>query len=243
MTWTATASSTAITRKLPLGDYGEADTHGLIFGCRAHVADACVCRARRATMPFMSAIRCMVLLTVSLSFGGCTFSVHPILTEADLTTDIDLTGKWELLPPPESKETPRTLVSLAGYSKNSSYDATVDGKQQRYDLRIGRFGDHRYIQMIQAEAPFNDGLPIVPVYCFGRFDVVGDELRVFFAVDERVRAILKQKRLPYRELEGTTPMKWLVLTSATAELQALVRDSGDEIFNKTPLVYRRVVMK
>ena len=187
------------------------------------------------TMATLSVLSVIVL-------SGCTSSVHPILTNADFTKDVNLSGTWRQHSQPDTHRNPAPFVIEAdGYNRNASYDVVAAG--QEFTLQIGRIGDGRYMQFIRSDLmpeKANPFLASLPVYGFARFERKGEELRVYPINDRIIRKLLKNADLPYRNYAPGDMREWCILTAQTSELQTLIRESGKEMFSNSPLVFRRV---
>jgi hypothetical protein len=81
----------------------------------------------------------------------------------------------------------------------------------------------------------------IPVYSFARFELAGDELRTYRINDNWVEHKLDRKSTPQiRRGEKGLGRPWIILTIPPDQLRALVEKHGDEMFVKTPDVWRRV---
>jgi hypothetical protein len=188
----------------------------------------------------------LVVLGLATLLPGCTYSVYPILTDADLTKDLDLSGTWRQDTPPGKDDDKKT----AGYSfevaadDTSRYFVLPEGMdaEDELDLRIGKIGDRRFLQFIRSNFPVENGGPLsgLPVYGFARFETRGDELRVFSIDHRQVRKLLLKNDIPFRVYDQGRMYPWIVLTAQTAELQSLIRDSGGKLFRKSPVTFRRI---
>ena len=140
-----------------------------------------------------------ILLALAIvALYGCTYSVHPILTDADLTQDVDLSGTWQQqLPSDSNPERKPLVIECDGYHNNTSYDAVR--LQEEFTLQIGKVGDGRYLQFIRSDfGTTKDGaLACLPVYGFARFELKGEELHVFPVNEGNIIKLLK-KKLPQR---------------------------------------------
>ena len=176
----------------------------------------------------------LLLVALVAALPGCTFSVNPILTSSDLTSDVDLTGTWEQQVPigaePRSKP---TVVTLDGYDNNSSYDAVYTNHAQAFEVHIGKLDGRRYLQCIRVDLSLKNESPIlarVPVYGFAKFEVEGDKLRVFSVNDQEVRKLLKGNDIGFRDYEPSDMLEWCIITERTSRIQKLICEHGDELF-------------
>lgn len=190
----------------------------------------------------MKPITLIVVLAIALS--GCTFSVHPILKERDLTKDVDLSGTWKQQVPPDAKpEFTPIEVSLEGYDDNSLYDAEYKNTAQEFDVRIGRIGDRRVVQFIRSDLLLRNESPVLarlPVYGFARFEMKDKELHLFPVHDQGVRKLLQRNDVAFRNYHPSDMLEWCIISDRTSVLQKLIHDHGDDLFKKTPAVFRRV---
>jgi hypothetical protein len=195
-------------------------------------------------------MKCLLPLVVLLiAAPGCTLSVHPVLNDSNLSKDVDLSGTWEQRPPP--KNDPKwkpIIVSCSGYKQNSMYDAVYENTQQEFDLRIGRVGDERILQFIRTDLSLKNDSPVLarlPLFCFAKFKVKENgELHVFPLIHDRdVRKLLDKEKIPYRDYEPSNTLEWCIITATTSQLQEFIRKSGDELFQKEPLIFDRVTSK
>ena len=185
----------------------------------------------------------LIVLGLAAVLPGCTYSVYPILTDADLTKDLDLSGTWRQdTSPGKGGDKKTAVISFEDYSDNTSYYVVSEGSAYELDLCIGKIGDRRLLQFIRSDFSDENGGPLagLPVYGFARFETRGDELRVFFIDDQQVRKLLRKKDIPFRVYDQDPMYQWVVLTAQTAELQSLIRESGDELFRKSPITFRRI---
>ena len=183
-------------------------------------------------------VRIFTLWVVAACLPGCTYTIHPILTEADMTEDIDLSGTWqqEVTDPKDGA----IILRCEGYADNTSYDVTFSEKE--FTLEIGKLGSDRYLQFIRTEIPPETPpiLTALPVYGFAKFEIHGDALHVFKVDDNRCHKLLLDKNVPFKHYRPTEMVEFFVLTQTTSELQSLLRESGDQIFSEKPMVFRRL---
>ena len=190
-------------------------------------------------------MRSVIFIVVcAIATSGCTFSVHPILTKDDLTKDVDLSGTWERVVPPDAKSSLQpVVVSLDGYDENTSYDAEYKQTAQEFELEVGKIGEQRYLQFTRFDLSLQDDAPLLarlPVYGLARFEVQGDELHVFAVDDQAVRKLLKKNDIAFRDYHPTDMLEWCVISEDTTALQKLIREHGDDLFVTQPTVFRRV---
>jgi len=182
-------------------------------------------------------------MILALALSGCTFSIHPVLTKDDLTKDVDLSGEWERVPPAsDTSNSEPYVVVLAGFDSNSAYDAEWKYVAQEFDVRVGKIGDQRILQFIRSDLLLKDDAPVLaklPVYGFARFELQGNELRVFPVDDRGVRKLLGRQDIAFRDYKPTDMLEWCVISERTSRLQQLIREHGDALFHKEPQRFRR----
>lgn len=176
--------------------------------------------------------------------SGCTCSVYPVLTDDNLTNDVDLTGTWreEAQGKPNDRSQP-AVVSLEGYADHTSYDLTTSDVSADFELQVGRLGEHRILQFVRQDSPAgytSSVLTGLPVYRMARFELRDDQLLVFPVRDEKVIELLRRHKIDHRIHSPAPPVEWVVMTATTRELQTLVRDAAPELFRKSPVIYRRI---
>jgi hypothetical protein len=175
--------------------------------------------------------------------SGCTFSIHPVLTKDDLTKDVDLSGQWERVPPPSDKSNSDPyVVVLEGFDSNTAYDAVLKNFDQEFEVRVGKIGDQRILQLVRSDLLLKDDAPVLaklPVYGFARFELKGDELRVFPVDDQGVRSLLGRQDIAFRDYKPSDMLEWCVISERTSRLQKLIREHCDALFRKEPQQFRR----
>lgn len=189
-------------------------------------------------------MRTSLLLALFVAVAsGCTFSVHPILNADDLTTDVDLSGTWRQVDDDgNGDEDQPEHLTLQGFANNSSYDFTSDRMPQEFVLEVGKLGEQRYLQFTRSDLSLADDSPIlsgVPVFGFARFELEGDELRVYPIRDQAVGDLLTKHAIPFRIFAPSDMTKWCIITAHTNTLQQFVREHGDQLFAEQPTVLRR----
>ena len=185
----------------------------------------------------------LLLVLIVAAASGCTFSVHPILNTDDLTTDIDLTGTWKhAVAEGETEPDDPEKWTLQGFANNSSYDATGNHSPQEFIVDVGRLGEQRYLQFTRSDRSLSDDSPIlsgVPVYGFARFELEGDELRVYPIRDQTVGDLLTKHAVPFRIFAPSDMGRWCIITAETRVLQQLIGEQSDLLFATEPTVLRR----
>jgi hypothetical protein len=196
---------------------------------------------------FVRGVMCLVM------FGlvGCTFSVHPLLEKEHLSREFDLAGTWERqeFTPPTKEKQRKVRVLLEGFDGGSSYDLREIGADESVSgdewlIQVGQCAGRDYLQFTRDDLPPPQSLPVlvgIPVYSFARFELAGDELRTYRINDNWVEHKLDRNSTPQiRRGEKGLGRPWIILTIPPDQLRALVEKHGDEMFVKTPDVWRRV---
>ena len=81
-----------------------------------------------------STVTPLVLLALLLS--GCTYSVHPILPDSDLTADVNLSGTWALTPQDSDRHDLHSF-SMQSVDGGTNYRGSLDDGKE-FAARIGR---------------------------------------------------------------------------------------------------------
>jgi hypothetical protein len=197
--------------------------------------------------------------TLLLTVTGCTYSVHPLLTENELADDIDLSGTWYLQIPgakperdengaPTGNSTTKKKAAPVTVTLNkwddSTYDIVlgengdklIDRKRlplypDTWKLQIGRVGGELYAQIIPLDNL--SGPPIfsgIPVYTFGRLEIKDDCVR-FYGLQDNNSAVLAEKHtLPHIVHSPSEFIDLTIFTGSPKELQAMVQTHGDLLF-------------
>ena len=188
---------------------------------------------------FMKSLALMTVCSACIVTSGCTYCLQPVLTDADLTTDVDLSGTWAPVKGNPKRREAYTF-SAAAYSGNSIYEATFQGKE--FLLEVGKIGDSRYLQFKRAdsapEAP--PLLTSLPVYGFAKFEIEGDTLTAHPINDNAALQLFKDEKIPFVEHEPIDMVRFYVLTQDTAALQTLVKKNDKTLFEEKPIKFHRV---
>ena len=185
-------------------------------------------------MKSSSLIPCVLSVLLST---GCTYSVHPILRDSDLTADLDLSGTWELT----AQELDRYDLhsfSMQSVDGGANYRGSLDDGKE-FAARIGKLGGQRYFEfsIVEHHAEQPALLSSVPVYGIARIETVGDTLRFFPIGYFRAIPIFDKHNIPYRLIERGAAH--CVLTADTATLQKLLTDHSDELFSESAITFAR----
>lgn len=189
-------------------------------------------------------MRSLILATVcalASLLSGCVYSVHPLLQESDLTKEFHLSGTWK----PQGGQVPEITDAkqLAGYtftakgfSKGAASQYDISWANNDFVAQIGRIGDDYYVQVqkseLTPEAP--PLLTALPVYAIAKIKVTDDKLEVFKIDETRAVQFMKKRKVPFLPY-----IEFFVLTGTTESLQDLVRQSGGDLFSKTPMTFTR----
>jgi hypothetical protein len=182
-------------------------------------------------------------------FSGCVYSVHPILTDCDLTTDFDLSGTWVPDRPPipttgeqQELEAERSYTFVASKFSNGSesdYDVVWNGK--RFHGQIGKIGDDYFLQLKRTELT-PEIVPLlhaVPVYAIARLKIADDETLEVFTIDAmRAPRLMEEHQLAHLRYSPSGPIPYLVLTGSTKSMQSKFERASDQIFAKRTLFNR-----
>ena len=172
------------------------------------------------------------LTLLALCLSGCAFSIAPLATGENLVDDPDLSGTWEVISKPRTRD-----VDLPGAEDlqqftlervprtQGSYWMETGDKQHVFCVDLLKLDDVLYLELSYEEA--HNRLYSLPLYQVFRVSAKGDELRLSVC-DMRKLAELVAKtnqRHVCRDLD-------IVLIGTTEELQQFYRKHGGEIFGK-----------
>lgn len=208
-------------------------------------------------MKFVVIIGAILCLAVS----GCisSSSVHPILTDEDLSHDIDLNGSWRQI----DSNGAGSQFTLEGWDGNARYDMTLnftqaddDARSERerkggkvipaeYDIAIGELDGHRFLQARRSELitggpSFFEG---VVTYAFAKFDLKDDVLLVYTINDQALENLLPKTTMAHFMHKPSDWAKNIVLTESTARVQEFLKEHHKSLFHSNPHQYRRVRAK
>jgi len=171
---------------------------------------------------------------------GCTYSIHPVLTDADFTTEVDLSGTWTAVTKvPEQRKA--YTFSVAEHGDTSIYEATWRGKE--FLLEVGKIGDSRYLQFKRADSP-PEAPPLLtslPVYGFAKFKIEGDTLTAYRFNDNAVVRLFKEKKIPFIEHGPSAMVRFYVLTQDTTALQTMLKENEERLFEEFAIFERTKV--
>ncbi|MDA9856687.1 hypothetical protein N9D23_01080 [Rubripirellula sp.] len=181
---------------------------------------------------------------------GCTASIHPLLTEADLVEQEDLSGRWELeiVGSNQGNEKEHLLLEFEKYD-TSTYDvflrsaANKENSQlpEAWTLQVGVIKGQRFAQVIPRDLPVGPPLAKgIPVYVFGRVEFGTNEIKFYGLLDTRCAALADQAKLQHMTYEPSDMVELTVFTMPTEELQKIVIEHGDKMFKAKPVILRRV---
>jgi hypothetical protein len=196
-----------------------------------------------------------------LLLPGCTYSVHPLLTENELADDIDLSGTWHLefpaaKPDAEEKGVPTgnsttnkkhapVTVTLDKWDKSTydmmlgeNGDKLVDRKKyplypETWKLQIGRVDGELYAQIMPQDNL--SGPPIlsgIPVYTFGRIEVEKDRIQFFALQDNNSAVLAEQHKLPHVTHSPSEGIDLTIFTGSPKKLRKMVATHGNLLFKE-----------
>ncbi len=166
---------------------------------------------------------CMLVFCLA----GCTGSVYPLTGEP--AADLELDGKWARV----GAGAGPAEVELHG--RNDSYRGMAWSRE--FVITVFTIGDHHYANLKYDDSLELDAGPklLHKLNLFARIEFEDDELRIFQINDPQAFEFLRRHETDFIDEEG----KFIVITANREQLQQLVRDHGDELFMKSPSVYRR----
>jgi len=187
-----------------------------------------------------------------LLVSGCSSSIHPLLTDAQLAHDIELNGTWIQFDAPDTYRIPNFICE--GFDDNSRYDVTLlpetktasketRGKQipREYEMRIGKLGGQHYLQLARSKQisggpAFLEG---VVTYTWAKLALKDDVLRIYRVDDQAVENLLPKSGLAHLIHKPSDLARNIVITESTAKLQAFIGKHHAKLFSTTPLTFRR----
>jgi hypothetical protein len=203
-------------------------------------------------------------LVVSLAVSGCisSSSVHPILTDDDLSHDVDLVGMWRQvdLDKDQGEHQPFTLE---GWDDNARYDMTLtfskseqETRSERrqkgypvipaeYDVTVGKIDDILLLQARRSELitggpSFFEG---VVTYTFARFELKDDVLLVYTINDQALETLLPKTTMSHFMHKPSDWARNIVITESTKRVQQFLKEYHETIFHSKPLKLQRVTSK
>ena len=188
-----------------------------------------------------------------LVISGCSSSVHPLLTDANLVHNIDLNGTWTQTGPPKTKlQIPH--FTCEGFADNSRYDVTLQpepkansttyrGKKipREYEMRIGKLGHDYYLQLSRSEQisggpAFFEG---VVTYTWAKVAFDDHVLKIYPVNDQALEQLLPKSGLAHLMHKPSDFARNIVITESTAKLQAFLAKHQATLFFRTPLTFSR----
>jgi hypothetical protein len=147
------------------------------------------------------------LAAAALATGcGVTLSLHPLYTDKDLASDLQLEGKWT---DDEAKDI------WAVRKDGNAYVATcpTDTDSEPIEVRLVRLGDHHFLDLTSKNKPSL----AIPGHLFAKVSVAGDELRIQTMDSKWLEQKARETGFPYVESD-----KQVILTAPTPDLQKFV---------------------
>ncbi len=193
-----------------------------------------------------------VAAMLSLALTGCSSSVHPLLTDQDLSRDLDLNGKWHQIKVEEHRQQIPDFT-CEGYDDNSKYDLMLGmGRPQKlregqkvipseYDLAIGKIDGTRYLQLSRSEMiaggpSFFEG---VVTYTFAKIELQENLLLVYPINDQALETLLPKTKMSHLMHKPSDLARNIVITESTSRLQRFLRTHGARLFDPRPLTFQR----
>ena len=185
----------------------------------------------------MRLINVASIVLSALLLTGCTYSVHPILRDSDLSTDVDLSGTWTL----ERQDSDRhdwCRFSMQSVDGGANYRGALDNGKE-FAARIGKLGDQHYFEfsIVEHHAEQPALLSSIPVYAIARFETADDTLRVFPLGYSRAIPLFDKHNIPYRLIERG--VNHCVLTADTPTLQNFLIEHSDKLFSESAITFAR----
>lgn len=193
----------------------------------------------------------IAVLTV-VAISGCSSSVHPILTDAELTHDIDLNGTWKQIADEDTIRIPD--FKCESFDQLSGYDVTLiatekheklrPGQKQiprEYEMRIGRLDGVHYLQIsrskqISGGPAFFEG---VVTYTWTKFTFKDDILHVYPVDDHALETLLPKTDMTHLMHKPSDLARNIVITESTGQLQAFFSKHHRDLFATKPLKFKR----
>ena len=170
---------------------------------------------------------------------GCMYSVYPPLAVSDYTTDMDLSGTWQM-----SADSPdKRLIQkfhADGFEDGAQYDLVALNNE--FVVQIGKIGEHRYAQMslldLAPDAP--PLLTAIPVYAVARIEVKDETLQVYRLDAQKSRTILEKNKVPFLTYKPSDQVEFLVLTQPAGKIKELIAKHGTKLFTDMPMIFERI---
>ena len=201
---------------------------------------------------------------VSLAVSGCisSSSVHPILTDDDLSHDVNLNGTWRQVEL-EKGQGEHQPFNLEGWDDNGRYDLTLTFSQSEqktrserqkkgfsvipaeYDVTVGKIDGISLLQARRSELitggpSFFEG---VVTYTFARFEVKDDVLLVYTINDQALETLLPKTTMSHFMHKPSDWARNIVITEPTTQVQRFLEEHHQMIFHSKPLRFQRVATK
>lgn len=188
----------------------------------------------------MRQIAFMGLILFACLCSGCVYSVHPLLKDSDLTTDMDLSGTWKPIggqtigvTAPEDLKGYTFTAQKYSAGCESDYDIEWNGKE--FHGQIGKLGDNYYIQLKRTELTpeIPPLLHAVPVYAIAKLKVTEENKLEIFVIDElQAPLLLKEHKLENIRYSPSDLVEFFVMTESTESMQSTFRQASEQIFKK-----------
>ncbi len=203
-------------------------------------------------------------VVVSLAVSSCisSSSVHPILTDDDLSHDFDLSGMWRQVDLDKDQGAHQPFT-LEGWDDNSRYDMTLtfskseeETRSERrqkgypvipaeYDLTIGKIDNILLLQARRSEQitggpSFFEG---VVTYTFARIELKDDVLLVYRINDQALETLIPKTQMSHFMHKPSDWARNIVITEPTKRVQQFLKEHHETIFHSKPIKLQRVAAK
>ena len=203
----------------------------------------------------------LVSVVACVAFSGCisSSSVHPILTDVDLTHHVNLSGTWRQVSLEEGQGTHRPFT-LEGWDDNGRYDMTLtfsESEQQarserrqkgypvipaEYDVAVGKVENIPLLQARRSELvtggpSFFEG---VVTYTFARFEIKDDLLLVYTINDQALETLLPKTTMSHFMHKPSDWARNIVITEPTKRVHQFLKEHHETVFHSKPLQFQRV---
>jgi len=190
----------------------------------------------------------LIFALLILPLSGCTYSVHPLLTEKDLSRDFDLSGDWKMSGIDEEKQT--VFFKLEEKRDAAIYHLSVEPEwgsglePVTYNLQIGKIGGKHYAQLVRQGIKNSPPLlESIPAHFFCRVELINDELHLHPMNHKECSTLLESQKYPHLVYSPTCVTRYTVLTQSTPQLQKMVVKHSDRLFITRPQIFKRIPNK
>jgi hypothetical protein len=173
---------------------------------------------------------------------GCNVveSVQPLSDKETHVPDDRLAAQWRPVAPadmPDAKPQETFVIR----KRDGHYEAT-SRESDLADLLTTKIGKQRYFSLKARKPATANG-----TYAIYRYEIAGDELRIYRLEPERVAEAVQREQLagtitrrPPENPNQPPPVTAVRITSSTAELRELLgTEAGQRLFSKEPAIVLR----